>query len=186
MELITHRNIQDDSGVDAKLFVRIMETFEWAIGKIPDQLTGRLIVEMQADGASEPHSILDISPPAGEGDNCAEGKIMTLRKYPAITNTGELTLLPDNARDKDDIEWYGGIQIRYTDTNMNNGEVVKGVLRVAFSGAKEWHDVFVAVAVLHEAIKCVVNLCPDYRFSYDYGKLRDDVVSGFFCNLFGA
>jgi hypothetical protein len=186
MEIVINRMAQDESGVDAKLFGQIIDTFEWAFGKIPDQTTGRLIVEMQADGTSDPHSVLDIAPAAGVGSNCAEGKIATLRKYPNINNTGEVAGIPSEARDAEDIQWYGGIQIRYTDTNLNDGKGVQGVVRIAFSGADQWHDTFIAVAVLRTAIKTVAELCPGYHFSYDYGKLKENPVSGFFCNLLGV
>ena len=86
-------------------------------------------------------------------------------------------------------KWYGGIRIPYdilvTEHDAETGEQttrnVKGEIRIVFSGAKEWQDVFFALLIFKEIQKLLRTEWPMDQIWYNLRELKKDVVVGFWC-----
>lgn len=80
--------------------------------------------------------------------------------------------------------WYGGLRIPY-DSLVTEGDSIhnkKGEIRVAFSGAKEWQDVFFALRIFY-GIQVIMNeLWSSDQIWYNLRELQKDPVIGFWIN----
>jgi len=97
------------------------------------------------EGNECPLMSLDFVAPTGGGDSCAVAKMRTLKNHPDVAATGTI---PEEDLAEDERKWLGGIQMPFTyiffDEDNGETEEDSGVLRVAFSGAEEVSDLFVA------------------------------------------
>lgn len=80
--------------------------------------------------------------------------------------------------------WYGGLRIPY-DSLVTEGDSIhnkKGEIRIAFSGAKEWQDVFFALRIFY-GIQVIMNeLWSSDQIWYNLRNLQEDPVVGFWIN----
>jgi|GEM_PF-2407627 len=174
----------------------IMKTLENMTELIPGLKTWRCIVEEWADGKLI--WLFDVSPKAGKGSECAEEKIATLAYYPNITNTGELR--DHDLSDQENLDrlyaqtgqklvhWYGGTRLKLTDfmpVASVDGKIQteSTEIRVAFSGARQDADAFIATAVLLTVNKTWAKNHPDVYTNYDFGPIEADPVTGFALNI---
>ncbi|MCL2371708.1 hypothetical protein FWC63_03140 [Candidatus Saccharibacteria bacterium] len=170
---------------DGNFDSEIAKALSFIAGKVPGLSEGLLIVHLLAEGDEQPDTILEITPAAGEGNNCARGKMATLARYPEIANTGELAGWPDEAVDEGDIKWYGGIQLSYTRQALTVGaEERKKIMRIAYSGAREDANALISVYVLKHMMEQLRNHSPRHFYDFDLSKLLADKVSGFYMNLY--
>lgn len=85
--------------------------------------------------------------------------------------------------------WHGGIRIPYDILLTNHqddphGTIERrlGEIRIAFSGAKEWQDVYFAL-LLFQNIQTILNELWDMdQIWYNLRELRDDTIAGFWLN----
>ncbi len=117
-----------------------------------------------------PHYLLHFADPNLEdGDSCAQGKIETLRRLPNIGNTGELKKATRKDHFPGMITYYGGINLHYIGDEA--GEKVKGVVRMAFSGAHEAVDLMIVIRMLQTYLSACDKLYPTAAYEYDFEPL---------------
>ena len=174
----------------------IMRTLECMTEMIPGLKTWRCIVEEWAN--NELIWLLDVSPIAGTGSECAKEKIATLDYYPDIANTGELCDHDLSNQENLDklfaktgqklVHWYGGVRLKLTDfmpsaSSDSKLKTDSTEIRVAFSGARQDADAFIATAVLLTINKTWAKNHPEMYTNYNFGPIEADPVTGFALNI---
>lgn len=197
MKLKINRPIVGSSDV-SEFNSAIMRTLENMTGLIPglNECKWRCIVEEWK--GNELLWLLDISPTAGNGSECAEEKMATLHHYQDIANTGELR--DHGLSDQENLDmlltktglrlvhWYGGIRLKLTDftpsaSSDSKMETDSTEILVAFSGARQDADAFIAIAVLLTINKVFAKIHPEIYTNYVFGPLEADPVTGFALNI---
>jgi len=192
MKFTTHEETVGDDK-NAQIVSEVKVAFAEAHNMLPNShKAGRLIVEIESADSTEPYFRLDISPKEyGKGENCAPEKILTLRKNPGITQTGELRGSHNDVGaylDKDHITYYGGVQVKLVLAERETEKpFFNGVIRIAYSGAPEWQDVYIALNALSAVARALAKICPE-GFCHCYCtealvKLLNDPISGFHMKL---
>lgn len=172
---------KEDQSIVAMMMRNLSHSVEDKIGL----RNWRFILEDQKNGEDEPHFILDFESFDIVGGNCAFDKIETLRNHPEVATTQDLKnshALMDN-----EVSWYGGINIPYTGYEDldpktifelgHKDNMTKGMIRIAFSGAKESIDQIIAIEMLFAYMKACDTLIPEAAYFYDLSGLKEDQLS---------
>lgn len=116
---------------------------------------------------------------------------ITRAEHLDVLNDDEWRLLAQH----DITRWYGGIRIPYdtlatknhgaclTSTNMQVISQHTGEIRIAFSGAKEWQDLFFAFRIFKDIQKILHKYCDQNQIWYNLRQLQSDPNLGFWLNL---
>ena len=138
------------------------------------------LVDWKNGDGDKPHYSQFYRSVNGAGKSCAEGKMLTLKNHPEITNTGELKDRPDDVLTvAGEVSWYGGISIPYTGHEGPEHKAVKGAVYIVFSGAREAIDLAIVIAILKDYIKACDEFLPDCSYTYDISGLLKDQLSSY-------
>ena len=176
--ILQEENCKNIIGDNAQVTNAILTAFRNVLAEFPSLKTGKLIVEDEKSDENSPHFIVCATPEDGEGSNCAIEKIEALRANPNSVNSKEVSL-PNGDR------WYGGINIHYNGYEGEEMNKVSGIVRIAFSGAKEAIDLFITLAVLKRYLDACDIHCGVSSYSYELETLQDDQLSGFYARMIG-
>lgn len=173
-DFVLVKSIQDQSGGDAELTAVIKREL---MRQLRDTLKlggWEFILEDEKESDEHgPHYLLHFADPnLKDGDSCAQGKIETLRRLPRIGNTGELKKSPRDMHFPEMVTWYGGINLHYI--GDEDGEKVKGVVRMAFSGANEAVDLMIVIKILQAYLSACDKLYPTAAYEYNFEPLMND------------
>ena|GEM_PF-3624706 len=102
---------------------------------------------------------LDFISQYGEGNNCLEKKMLTMKNHPEIAHTADLS---DDQLADGEVNYLGGLQVSSSFLRTNGKSIISGkrVLRIGFSGAKQYTDEIFSV-----------------RIAYAFTEMQDIVIS---------
>jgi hypothetical protein len=148
--------------------------------------TWRYKLEVQGETSDDPWLEFDIASRKGEGKNCVEAKIATLRANPGMVSTGNLDLPADQrflAPDK--CFFYGGLQIPCAEYIGGDLEPKNVLVRSAFSGALELTDLSVAAYGLRTYEDIIQEIAKEIHFEFDHTGLYSEERTAMFAGMCG-
>ena len=161
----------------SKIFATTVDKVSYLTKKADLDGSGwRCIIEyvVKDDNSSETEiAYLDFAGPNGEGHNCAVAKLQTLKNHPEYFATGSI---PEELLAESEKKWLGGISIPFSciifGRNDDTAVCDTGFLRVAFSGAQETTDAFVAIYAARVFRDALAEQFPEECCTFDLDVLK--------------
>lgn len=160
----------------------VMRVVGRTVASIHDLDQWQFILEDQKGDEPSPHYALIFTSTKGKGESCAVEKINTLKNYPYVANTGDIKKRLFELK-PDEVDWYGGINVSYAGFEGIDSTPVNGVVRIAFSGAKEAIDLVIVLKVLKTYIEVCDRLLTDATYLYNLDQLKADQLSGYLMDV---